>query len=270
VTSTSNKETGRRGRRPLQALAALVFWVLVWTLAALATGKALILPSPLAVVKALLNLGGTSAFWLAAGLSLLRIACGFLAGVLLGAALAVLTSASKTAYTFLSPAIRVVRATPVASFIILVLLWAARATVTGIIAALMVLPVIWEQLSSAITSVDVGLLELARAYRFGRWKTFKLVYLPSVLPSFSAACLTAQGLAWKSGVAAEVLCLPRSSIGTQLHYAKLYLNTDALFAWTLTVILLSFLLEALCRFGFTRMTIERPHRAAPTGRRARV
>ncbi|MCL2343898.1 MAG: ABC transporter permease subunit [Firmicutes bacterium] len=260
-----DKGAGRPGVRPLQerkilrGLAALVFWVAVWTATALITGKALILPSPLAVVRALLRMGGTSVFWLSAGSSLLRIACGFLAGVLLGAGLAVLTSVSKTAETLLAPAIRVIRATPVASFIILVLLWASRAMVTGVIAALMVLPVIWEQLSAAIASVDKGLLELARVYRFGRRKTVRLVYLPSVLPSLVAACLTAQGLAWKSGVAAEVITLPRSSIGTQLYYSKLYLNTDELFAWTLTVILLSFLLELLCRFAFKHLQGGRAH-----------
>ena len=247
MTSTS------KGRGLWPRLAALCFWVLLWALAAFITGKGLILPSPAAVVSALIRLGRTSAFWISAGLSLLRIACGFLAGALIGIALAALTSVSKLARTLLAPAIRVVRATPVASFIILVLLWTTRALVTGVIAALMVIPVVWGQLSAAIESVDPGLLELARVYRFGRWKTFRLVYLPSVLPQLSAACLTAQGFAWKSGVAAEVLCLPRNSIGTQLYYAKLYLNTDDLFAWTLTVILLSFLLEALCRLGFARL-----------------
>ena len=86
-------------------------------------------------------------------------------------------------------------------------------------------------------------LELARAYRFGRWRTLRRVYVPSVLPYFASGCRTALGLAWKAGVAAEVLCLPKNAIGAQVYYAKIYLETPSLFAWTLAVIALSFLLE---------------------------
>ena len=55
------------------------------------------------------------------------------------------------------------------------------------------------------------------------------------------------GLAWKSGVAAEVLCLPRPSIGTQIYNAKLYLEVPDLFAWTVVVVALSLVLEQLLR-----------------------
>jgi len=233
--------------KAVRPLSAFLFWLIIWQLAAAVTGSALILPSPASVVRALLRLIVTGAFWLAAGASLLRIVCGFAAGSVIGAVLAVLTAASGVCKTLFSPAIRVIRATPVASFIILVLLWTARALVPGIISCLMVIPVVWGQLSAAIEGVDQKLLEMAAAYRFGTLKKLKLIYIPSVLPHFTSACLTAQGLAWKSGIAAEVLCLPKSSVGTRLYYSKLYLNTDELFAWTLAVILLSFALEAVCK-----------------------
>jgi NitT/TauT family transport system permease protein len=216
-------------------------------------GRALILPSPIAVFLALIRIGAHGIFWRAALLSLIRIICGFAAGVILGTILAVLTRASKIADTLLSPAVRVVRATPVASFIILVLLWTTRALVPGVISALMVIPVMWAQVSAGVSSADPLLLEMARAYKFGLFRTIRLVYIPSITPHFLSACLTAQGLAWKSGIAAEVLCLPRDSIGTRLYYSKLYINTDELFAWTVTVIILSFILEGLFRRFFSRL-----------------
>ena len=88
-------------------------------------------------------------------------------------------------------------------------------------------------------------LELARAYRFGRWKTLSLVYVPSVLPYFASGCRTALGLAWKAGVAAEVLCLPKAAIGTQVYRAKITLSTGELFAWTFVIIVLSAAFEKL-------------------------
>ena len=231
----------------MKGLCALLFWLLIWQLIALRVGKELILPGPLTVWYTLVSLAGTAAFWQSTLASLLRVLLGFAAGVVAGVCLALLTAASKTADMLLSPAIRVIRATPVASFIILVLLWIARALIPTLIAALMVIPVVWGALYSAIRETDPLLLEMARAYRFSRWKTLRLVYLPSVLPAGIASLLTAQGLAWKSGVAAEVLCLPAQSIGRELYYSRVYILPAELFAWTAVVIALSFLLEKGCR-----------------------
>ena len=111
----------------------------------------------------------------------------------------------------------------------------------------MVLPVVWESVSAGIRSADPQLLELARSYQFSRRKLICYVYLPAVRPHFAAGVCTAIGLAWKSGVAAEVLCLPKAAIGTQVYYSKIYLETPSLFAWTAVVIVLSMLLERIVR-----------------------
>lgn len=219
------------------------FWLAAWQLAAAGVGKQLMLPTPADVLITLGQLMRTPDFWRTAGASLLRIFAGFGAGVAAGAVLAVLTSFSRLAEMLLAPAIKVVRATPVASFIILVLLWVKTGQVPGVISALMVLPVIWGNLSAGIRDTEPLLLELASVYGFGRGKAFRLVYAPSVLPYFSSGCDTALGLAWKAGVAAEVLCLPKAAVGTQVYYSKIYLESPALFAWTLVVIVMSLLLE---------------------------
>ena len=168
-------------------------------------------------------------------------------GTALGALLAALTFLSPWAHRVFAPAVRVVRATPVASFILLVLLWTGRDRVPVIIAALMVLPVVWENLSRGLRETDPQLLEMGRLYRFSRWKLVRLIYLPSLRPYFLSAVTTAMGLAWKSGVAAEVLCLPRQAIGAQVYYTKLYLEIPELFAWTVVVVALSLALEKLLR-----------------------
>ena len=107
-------------------------------------------------------------------------------------------------------------------------------------------------MSQGIRETDGQLLELARAYRFSRWKTVRLIYLPSVRPYLLSSVTTAMGLAWKSGVAAEVLCLPRTSIGTRIYYTKYNLEVPELFAWTLAVVALSLLLEGLLARGLKR------------------
>ena len=245
----------RLGRTAL----SLAFWLLVWQLAAQAVDKVLLLPGPAATIQTLLALAGTGAFWQTTLTSLGRILLGFAGGVLAGSALAVLTALLPPAHWLLSPAIRLVRAVPVASFILLVLLWMPTGRVPVLIAALMVLPVLWSAVSQGIASVDPLLREAAVAYRFSRWKRVRLLYLPTVLPHFAGGCRTALGLAWKSGVAAEVLCVPRMAIGTQVYYAKLYLETESLFAWTAVVALLSLLLEKGLDLLLSRLERRRRH-----------
>lgn len=223
------------------------FWLAVWCLAAACVDQPLLVPSPIAVLRRLGELAAAPLFWRNTLVSLLRIFCGALAGTILGTLCAVLTSRFRLADWILAPAIRLVRATPVASFIILVLLWVSTGKVPGVISALMVLPVVWESVSAGIRSADPQLLELARSYQFSLRKQMRYVYLPAVRPHFAAGVCTAIGLAWKSGVAAEVLCLPKAAIGTQVYYSKIYLETPSLFAWTAVVIVLSMLLERIVR-----------------------
>lgn len=239
-------------KKALQAAAPPALWLGVWQLAALAAGRELLLPGPLAVGERLLVLAGTADFWLSVGSTLGRVFLGLLWGALAGAALAFATHFSPWADRLISPAVRVVRATPVVSFILLVYLWVARSAIPWVIAGLMVLPVVWGALGAGLDSLDKQLLEFARAYRFTRFKTLRLVCLPALRPQFSAGLLTAFGLAWKSGVAAEVLCPPAYAIGSRIQQAKLGLETADLFAWTLAIVALSLALEKLLRQGLKR------------------
>ena len=253
----------RRGgdwiKKAAYALPAPAFWLGVWQLCAFLVdrrldgkGNELRLPYPISVWNALIAMVGTGEFWATVAASLGRIAMGLAAGVALGVMLAVLTRASLWADRLLSPAVRVVRAAPVASFILLVLLWAGRERTPAVISAMMVTPVVWDNLSRGIQATDKKLLELARCYRFPRWKTAALVYLPSLRPYLLTALTNAAGLAWKSGVAAEVLCLPEPSLGQRIYYTKYYLDIPELFAWTAVTVALSMVLERLLRACLAR------------------
>ena len=235
-STTSRNQAGRILQK---TVFPLVVWLGVWQLASLWVGKELLLPGPLAVAERLVTLAGTGEFWRTALVSL-------------GSALAVLTSASPWAECLLAPAVKLARAVPVASFIVLVLLWAPGGWAPGIISGLMVLPVLWANVSKGIAQTDRLLLEAAQVYRFGRWKTVALVYLPSVFPYVSSGCSTGLGLAWKAGIAAEVLCQPRPAIGSQVYAAKLTLDTPGLFAWTAVVVVLSLALDQLLSLLFRR------------------
>ena len=86
---------------------------------------------------------------------------------------------------------------------------------------------------------------MARVFHMPSLNRIRFIYVPAVLPYLLSGCRTALGMSWKSGIAAEVIGIPVNSIGEQLYYSKLYLDTAGLFAWTAVIIAVSALFEAL-------------------------
>ena len=240
-------------------LAVIAFWLILWTLIARSLNKELLLPYPWTVLKKLGELCLTAAFWKNVVLTLLRILAGLVLAIVVGTLLAILTSFSRIADRLFYPLITVIRATPVASFIILVLIWLGSGKLPVFICFLMVLPIVWAAVSDGIRALDKNLHQVCRVYDFSLWKRFRLFYVPSILPYFLSACKTSVGMAWKAGVAAEVLAVTQNSIGKELYNAKLYLETDALFAWTAVVIVLSLAIEKITTYLIAQAGKRRRH-----------
>ena len=228
------------------AVLAVVFWLCVWQVASMMIGQRLLLASPLQVCRALLALLPTAVFWRRALFSSARIISGFLLALAAGAACAVLAAVFRWAEALLRPLMLAVRAVPVASFIILALLW-LRGTggLSVFISFLMVLPVVYENVLAGIRAADESLLEMAAVFRVPLWRRIRALYAPAVLPYFRSACAVGLGLCWKSGVAAEVIGISGGSIGEALYNAKLLFATDELLAWTVVIVLLSLAFERL-------------------------
>lgn len=233
-------------------LLVAAFWLGVWEAADRIVGQEILVVSPACVLERLAQLARQPDFWLTAFFSMARILEGFLLGVLSGTLLAVLSARFTVCRALIRPVVSVVKATPVASFIILALVWMHADFVPVFSASLLVVPVVWGNVLEGIQKTDRNLLEMGRMFRFGAVKTAGRVYVPSVMPYFMSACTTGLGLSWKAGVAAEVLSSIPLSIGGKIYDAKIYLETADLFAWTALVILLSVLLEHLMTFLMRR------------------
>lgn len=245
-TTAVDMKKGRdaRGRRTIRAW-AVAFWLAVWQAVSMALDQQILLVSPVRVLVRLAGLAVTAEFWGAVIFTLLRITGGFLLGAGAGVVLAGLASRFRRVEELLAPAMLTVKSIPVASFIILALIWFSSRNLAVLISFLMVLPVIYTSTLGGIRAADRQLLEMAQVFRIPALRRVRYLYVPQVFPYFHSACAAALGLSWKSGVAAEVIGMPQGSIGEQLQQAKVYLNTPDLFAWTLVIVLLSLAFEKL-------------------------
>ena len=234
-----------RGKPRAIRLWAVLFWLAVWQLGAMALDQELFLVSPLRVLGRLGELVVTGPFWRAVGMSSLRIMGGFLAATAAGVLLAALSARFRRVEELLAPALLAIKSIPVASFIILALILFSSRNLAVLISFLMVLPVVYANVLEGIRSADRQLLEMGRVFRLPAGRRLRYLYVPQVYPFFEAACGVALGLCWKAGVAAEVIGMPQGSIGERLQQAKIYLDTPDIFAWTLVIVLVSLAFEKL-------------------------
>lgn len=230
----------------ITALSILVM-ILVWSLLALTLDQELFLPSPAATVQELLRLVSSAYFWPAVFATVSRGLIGFLISLLLGVVIGLLAGFSKPVFWLLQPWVTVIRSTPVMSVIILVIIWFQSDVVPVVVTLLMLFPIIYGNVVAGIRNVDPDLLEMARMYKVKPWRMVRELYLPSILPYLLAGASIAMGIAWKVIIAAEILSQPSLAIGSRLMIAKIDFATAQVFAWTVVVIIISFILEYLLK-----------------------
>jgi len=230
-------------RRIVENLAAIVFWLAVWHIASIIIGVDMILPSPVIVMQRLWSLVVTGKFWSSIAFSMSRMGAGFLLALIVSVALAAISYVFKFAEILLSPAMNVIKAAPVASYIILCLLIMPSKQLSIVISFMMSMPVFYSNILEGLRQTDPKLLEMAKTYEISLPKRIAFIYFSHALPYLSAASSVALGLCWKAGIAAEVIGLPLGSIGESFYQAKVYADTKSVLAWTIVVVIFSLLFE---------------------------
>lgn len=246
MAAAAKDRPDEKGVRPwLRRLAVAAFWLAAWQLASMAVGSRIVLVGPAEVACRLAELVLEADFWVSMGLSLGRVATGFGLAVVAGVALAAWASRSRVVEGLLAPLVGAVKAAPVASFVVLLLMWVSSRRLSVAVSFLMAFPILYTNVLAGVRQTDPALLEMADVFGVSGWARVRTVYAAQVVPYLRAGLSLAMGLSWKSGIAAEVIGLPAPSIGIHLYDAKVYLDTPDLLAWTVVIVALSVGLEAL-------------------------
>ena len=222
---------------------SILFWLVIWQIIAMKINSKILLVSPIEVAGRLIRLVPMSDFWNSVLFSAGRILLGFALGMTAGCILALAAGKLKIIRVLFAPLISAMKSIPVASFTILALIWIGSKDLSVLVSFLICVPIVYANMLEGIDNLDPKLKEMSKIFSIPPWKRFTGVYLSQLLPYFRSAVRLAVGLCWKSGVAAEVIGIPDGSMGEKLFESKVYLETADLFAWTLAVILLSWLCE---------------------------
>ncbi len=238
--------------------AIFFFWLIVWQFAALLIDNSILMAGPWEVIQAFFHLMPEKSFWLSIMVSFGKISAGFLLAFFGGILIGWLAFLHPVFGEFLAPVISFMKSVPVASFVILSLIWMGSGRLSSLITFLVVFPVIYVNTIAGLKSTDKELLEMAQVFSIKGWRKGRCLYWPALLPYLNSSCKTALGMSWKSGIAAEVIGVPEGTIGEQLYLSKIYLNTAELFAWTLVIILVSAGFERLFLVIFNRVGKKKP------------
>ncbi len=239
-------------KKVISVLISIAAWLLIWEIGASIVNNTAFFAGVGVTLKALGELIVTSSFWKTVFLSMLRIILGFSIGVLVGILLAFICSKSKILYDFFSIGFSVIKSTPVASVIMILWIIIGGARVASAIALFMVAPIIWQNLMDGYGAVDKNLKEVTDVFDIHGFKRFKLLVFPTLIRYFVPAALTSVGLAWKSGIAAEIITVAKNSIGYEIKTHKDFFESDKMFAWTLVVVIISVIFETAIRFLIRR------------------
>lgn len=222
-------------------------WIAIWQIVALIIHNPILFAGPYETVLALVRLAQQGNFWLSVGNSLLRIFIGFMIGVVAGILLMGIAYRFPLFEDFLSPLVLVMKSVPVASFVIILLIFAGNNNVALIIVAVVVFPIVYVNLLEASKNLDKKPLEMAKLYRISYLDKLRYIYYPGLKSALASALVLSIGMAFKSGVAAEVIATPLNTIGNGMYLSKIQLLTDEVLAWTVVIVILSKGIESLAR-----------------------
>ena len=231
------------------ALLALTFW----EIAALLIHQRILLVTPVAVARRLCTIWRVEGFARAIWFSFSHIAGGFLLGLILGCLLAYLAAKHPVVETLLWPWMATIKSVPVASFVVICLIWLSARNLSVFISFLIVIPIIYQNVLEGLRAENREMQEVATVFQLPWRKRFRYIELPKIRPFLLSACRVTTGMAWKAGIAAEIIGVPNGSIGKMLYTAKIYLDTDDLLAWTVIIVVISVVAEKVFLAGLSRL-----------------
>ena len=239
-------------KKMVKKILIIICWLVIWQMLAAAINNPILIVGPMETIKTLIRLLPDQAFCRAVYGTTVMVLSGFLAGWLAGMICASIAYRFRQAREFLEPVIVFFRAVPIVSFVILLLIWQGSGRLSFLIGFLVVFVVMYGNVLNGLLGMNDDLVQEAKLLHVSLYRRVRYIYLPEIYPEMKSGLELAIGMGFKSGIAAEVIGQPVGSVGNALYQAKIFLQTDEVFAYTLTAICAAWLAEKLLVFLWSR------------------
>ena len=168
--------------------------------------EAHVLPPASAVARYLQESVRDGSLWNHLGITLARLAQGFLAGAVTATVFGLVAGISRAGFELFDPTIQALRAIPSLAWVPLFLIWLGINELSKVvlIAVGAFFPV-YLNLTAGIRDVDRKLIEVGRIHRLSRIGIISRIIFPAAMPAFLTGIRGGLGLAWMFVVAAELI-----------------------------------------------------------------
>jgi sulfonate transport system permease protein len=165
-----------------------------------------LLPAPSAILETLWQLTSSGEIFPHIGITLYRVALGFLLGSIVATILGALTGYSPLLHGLFDPLIQSLRNIPSLAWVPLFILWMGiyETSKITLIAVGVFFPT-YLNLMSGVQQVDRKLVEVGKIYRFNAWQLIRRIFLPATLSAYIVGLRSGLGLGWMFVVAAEIM-----------------------------------------------------------------
>ncbi len=240
----------------IKKLSVAAIYLCIWQVAVTVIHNQIIIAGPVSVLQAIIRILQQDNFMSIIGNSLTSIAIGFSLALVVSVVCAVAASHSDYVQMLLAPIVHIFKSVPVASFIILILIWMGSEGIARGISFIIVVPILYSGILQGLKSVDSKLVEMAEVFRMGVFRRMYYVYYLQMAAGIRQNAALAIGMCFKAGVAAEVIGVAKDTLGEQIYLSKIYLNTDELFGWTILIMILAYGMEQVVKLIFHMTTYK--------------
>jgi NitT/TauT family transport system permease protein len=177
--------------------------------------------------------------------TLARVIGALVASFVIGIVLAMAMYRSQTLHDYLHPMVRILMAVPVVSWILFAVLWFPGVEFRiGFVLVVVCGPVFLIDTIDAMRSVPRELRHMLQSFRPTTWQFFVKLMLPAIVPTIFTSWKVNISLAIRVVTIAELVGAV-TGIGHQLSVAQELFSVADVFAWTIVLVALLFLLEGL-------------------------
>ncbi len=261
-TQVTTARADPRGRRPARlARPGVALWryartlipaAIVWYLIAQLVSNEIVLPTPVAVVRALVGAAGDGSLQASIVVSLIRLGVGFGVATVLGLVLGVSMGLSSTIRFLVDPLVELLRPISGIAWIPLALLLfgVGNSIIVFIIFYGCLFPVVLNSIAG-VREVDDHLVQAAQTMGVGRLRTVAMVILPGALPTILTGVRIGTGVGWMALVAAELVGA-HSGLGFSVQYYSTVLRTPLMMGYIVVIGILG-LVTNLVLLGLQRL-----------------
>ncbi|MDO4500824.1 MAG: ABC transporter permease subunit [Erysipelotrichaceae bacterium] len=224
---------------------SICLMIIIYSLLSIVVNKTFILPGILEIAFSLKEIVFNVKFLSIVFTSLFRVFIGLLTSFILALLLSLLSYFNKTIKEFFEPVYLLLKTIPNVTYIIVSLLWLGRNGSVLLVSALVVFPILYNSILNALFNIDKELIEITDTYNGSNIYKIRKIYLPLIRNDILLSLKNSCSLGFKVAIMAEILSQVKTGIGRELHFARInYLMAD-IFAWTIIIIVISYLIDYL-------------------------